>query len=346
MRLNKYIAHSGICSRRKAGDLVKAGAVKVNGEVHINPAYEVQKEDTVEFKGKILKPARKMIYILMNKPKNVVTTTSDEKARRTVMDIIQPKVTERIYPVGRLDRMTTGLLLLTNDGDLAKKLTHPSYGVVKRYHVILNKVVTEQHLKAIKKGLHLEDGVAQVDDVDWIIGSDNDEVGIEIHMGKNRIVRRIFESLGYTIVRLDRVYYAGLTKKDLPRGWFRPLKLKEIIMLKHFTGTDPAKNAEEEPVFESPKEEKPAKRKSSPYKKEDRPTQKKRPEERPKKRTVQPKKDWSRMKKSDPFKKESSPKRASSSPKKEERPKKEWKPMKGPAPSKPANKGWARKKRS
>jgi len=238
MRLNKYIAHSGICSRRKAGDLVKAGAVKVNGEVLSNPAYEVQKDDKVEYKGKVVRPVRKMIYILMNKPKNVVTTTSDEKARRTVMDIVQHKVSERIYPVGRLDRMTTGLLLLTNDGDLAKKLTHPSHGVVKRYHVILNKVVTEQHLKAIKKGLRLDDGVAIVDDVDWIIGSDNDEVGIEIHMGKNRIVRRIFESLGYTVERLDRVYYGGLTKKDLPRGWFRPLKSKEIIMLKHFSGNE------------------------------------------------------------------------------------------------------------
>jgi len=187
MRLNKYIAHSGICSRRKAGDLVKAGAVKVNGKVLDNPAYEVQKEDTVEYKGKVVRPVRKMIYILMNKPKNVVTTTSDEKARRTVMDIVQNKVSERIYPVGRLDRMTTGLLLLTNDGDLAKKLTHPSHGVVKRYHVILNKVVTEQHLKAIKKGLHLEDGLAMVDDADWIASTTEGsrkktcrEVGLEI----------------------------------------------------------------------------------------------------------------------------------------------------------------------
>ena len=238
MRLNKYIAHSGICSRRKAGDLVKAGAVKVNGEVHINPAYEVQKGDKIEYKGKVIRLERKMIYILMNKPKNVVTTTSDEKARRTVMDIVDNKVSERIYPVGRLDRNTVGLLLLTNDGDLAKKLTHPSHGVKKRYHVVLDKVVTEQHLKAIKKGLRLEDGVALVDDADWIIGSNNDEVGIEIHMGKNRIVRRIFESLGYTVEKLDRVYYGGLTKKDLPRGWFRHLKHKEVIMLKHFSGSD------------------------------------------------------------------------------------------------------------
>ena len=179
-------------------------------------------------------PEKKMVYILMNKPKNVVTTTSDEKARKTVLDIVQKKVTQRIYPVGRLDRNTVGLLLLTNDGDLAKKLTHPSHGVKKRYHVVLNKVVTEAHMNAIRKGLKLNDGIATVDDLDWIIGSDNSEVGIEIHMGKNRIVRRIFESLGYTVEKLDRVYYGGLTKKDLPRGWFRPLKAKEIVMLKHF----------------------------------------------------------------------------------------------------------------
>ncbi len=234
MRLNKYIAHSGICSRRKAGDLVKAGEVKVNGALEINPAYEVQKDDVVIYKGKKVVPEKKMVYILMNKPKNVVTTTSDEKARKTVLDIVQKKVKQRIYPVGRLDRNTVGLLLLTNDGDLAKKLTHPSHGVKKRYHVVLNKVVTEAHMKAIKKGLKLNDGIATVDDLDWIIGSDNSEVGIEIHMGKNRIVRRIFESLGYTVEKLDRVYYGGLTKKDLPRGWFRPLKTKEIVMLKHF----------------------------------------------------------------------------------------------------------------
>ncbi len=235
MRLNKYIAHSGICSRRKAAELVKGGLIKVNGKVEPNPAYEVQKTDVVIYKGKKIFPEKKLVYILMNKPKNVVTTTSDEKARKTVLDIVANKVSERIYPVGRLDRHTTGLLLLTNDGDLAKKLTHPSHGVKKRYHVILNKEVSEKHLKAIKKGLKLDDGPALVDDIDWIIGSDNNEIGIEIHMGKNRIVRRIFESLGYTVEKLDRVYYGGLTKKDLPRGWFRPLKAKEIIMLKHFS---------------------------------------------------------------------------------------------------------------
>ena len=235
MRLNKYIAHSGVCSRRKAGDQVKSGQIEVNGTKEINPAYEVQPKDVVTYKGRKLRIERKAIYILMNKPKNVVTTTNDEKARKTVMDIIGSKVTERIYPVGRLDRNTVGLLLLTNDGDLAKKLSHPSHGVKKRYHVVLDKVVSEDHLKKIKKGLNLEDGYAQVDDIDWIYGSDNSEVGIEIHIGKNRIVRRIFESLGYKVLKLDRVYYGGLTKKDLPRGWFRHLKKKEIIMLKHFT---------------------------------------------------------------------------------------------------------------
>lgn len=234
MRLNKYIAHSGVCSRRKAAELVKDGKIQVNGKTEINPSYMVQETDTVKYNGKKLKRNTKMIYILMNKPKNVVTTTSDEKARKTVLDIVQKKVTERIYPVGRLDRNTTGLLLLTNDGDLTKKLSHPSSEVKKRYHVVLDRPVTEEDMAAIRKGLILEDGKAVVDDLDWIIGSDQSEVGVEIHMGKNRIVRRIFEHLGYEVERLDRVYYAGLTKKDLPRGWFRELTKQEVIMLKHF----------------------------------------------------------------------------------------------------------------
>ena len=233
-RLNKYIAHSGVCSRRKAAELVKNGEITVNDKINKDPSYLVQEDDRVSYKGKKLRLERKKIYILMNKPKNVVTTTSDERARKTVMDILENKVKERIYPVGRLDRNTTGLLLITNDGDLATKLSHPKHGVRKRYHVILDKPVTEDHLKLIKKGLTLDDGKAVVDDIDWIIGSDNSEIGIEIHIGKNRIVRRIFEHLGYHVEKLDRVYYGGLTKKDLPRGWFRHLKPKEIIMLKHF----------------------------------------------------------------------------------------------------------------
>jgi len=234
MRLNKYIAHSGVCSRRKAAELVKAGKVQVNGKIERNPAYEVQPKDKIEYNGKRLRNQTKMIYVLMNKPKNVLTTTSDDRARTTVMDILKNKVPERIYPVGRLDRNTTGLLLLTNDGKLAKKLSHPSHKIKKRYHVILDKPVSSEHLEQIRKGITLEDGPVPVDDIDWIIGSDHSEIGIEIHIGRNRIVRRIFESMGYQVERLDRVYYAGLTKKDLPRGWFRPLSKKEVIMLKHF----------------------------------------------------------------------------------------------------------------
>jgi 23S rRNA pseudouridine2605 synthase len=235
MRLNKYIAHSGVCSRRKAAELVKEGKILVNKKVESNPSYEVQEKDKVEYNGRILRPEKDLLYILMNKPKNTVTTTSDEKGRRTVMDIVEKKIKQRIYPVGRLDRQTTGLLLLTNDGELAKKLSHPSHKVKKQYHVVLDKVVTEEHIESIRAGLQLEDGIANVDEIDWIIGSDKSEVGIELHIGKNRIIRRIFEHLGYQVEKLDRVYYAGLTKKDLPRGWFRELSEKEIIMLKHFT---------------------------------------------------------------------------------------------------------------
>lgn len=235
MKLNKYIAHSGICSRRKAAELVKAGKVLVNGQVQVNPAYEVLEKDKVNVNGRRVRPITKKVYILLNKPKNIVTTTFDDKGRRTVMDILGESIKDRIYPVGRLDRNTTGLLLLTNDGDLAKKLSHPRYMMKKQYHVVLDKVVSKDHLDAIKKGLILEDGKAEVDDIDWIIGSDGSEVGIEIHIGKNRIVRRIFEHLGYKVEKLDRVYYGGLTKKDMPRGKFRPLTEDEVKMLKILT---------------------------------------------------------------------------------------------------------------
>jgi 23S rRNA pseudouridine2605 synthase len=169
----------------------------------------------------------------MNKPKNVVTTVSDEKGRRTVIDLLRNKVKERVYPVGRLDKNTTGLLLLTNDGDLAKKLAHPSYEIQKFYQVRLDRDASQDDLDKIKAGLVLEDGVAEVDGVDYVQGKQN-EIGIQLHSGKNRIIRRIFEHLDYQVIKLDRVYYAGLTKKDLPRGWFRPLTKQEIIMLKHF----------------------------------------------------------------------------------------------------------------
>ena len=234
MRLNKYIAHSGKCSRRKAADWVKAGLVTLNGVTEKNPAVLVQEEDVVTVKGERVKPESSKVYLLLNKPKGIITTVSDERERRTVMSLIKG-VKERIYPVGRLDRNTTGLLLLTNDGELAQKLSHPSGKVKKVYHVVLNDALREQDLEKISKGLELEDGVAQVDSISWIEGKPKWEVGIELHIGKNRIVRRIFESLGYEVVRLDRTYYAGLTKKNLGRGRYRRLSDKEIRMLRHFT---------------------------------------------------------------------------------------------------------------
>ena len=176
-----------------------------------------------------------MVYYLMNKPKDTITTASDEKGRKTVMDLIKNKVKERVYPVGRLDRNTTGLLILTNDGDLALKLSHPRHRVKKIYHVVLDRTLRKPDLEKILAGVQLEDGLAEVDGIDYVDNQPKNEVGITIHIGKNRIVRRIFESLGYQVERLDRVYYAGLTKKDLPRGFVRPLTKQEVIMLKHFT---------------------------------------------------------------------------------------------------------------
>lgn len=234
MRLNKYIAHCGICSRRKAADYVKGGHVTVNGQKEINPAYEVQDEDVICFKGKVVTPEEKKVYVLLNKPKETITTSSDEHGRRTVMDIVGHHYKERIFPVGRLDRATTGLLLITNDGDLAKKLSHPSHKVSKVYHVSLDKDMSEVHFEQIKKGLTLDDGFALVDGLFYVKDSVKSELGIELHIGKNRIVRRIFEHLGYRVKKLDRVYYGGLVKKDLTRGRFRDLTEQEIIMLKHF----------------------------------------------------------------------------------------------------------------
>ncbi len=233
MRLNKYIAHCGIDSRRKSAEYVKEGKVAVNGEVITNPGHEVEKTDKVTYEGKLVKLESKKVYILMNKPKNTITTLSDEKGRKTVMEIIEKKINERIYPVGRLDRDTTGLLLLTNDGDLAKKLSHPSYMVEKIYQVTLDKQITEADFNAIKKGLQLEDGLAPVDGLHLKDGLGH-EIIIKIHIGRNRIVRRIFEHLGYQVIKLDRIYYAGLSKKNLKRGWFRELTPQEVIMLRHF----------------------------------------------------------------------------------------------------------------
>ncbi len=234
IRLNKYIAHSGLCSRRKAADLVKAGKITVNGELEENPSYMVQPDDEVVHDGKVLKAEENKVYILLNKPKKVVTTVSDEKGRRTVIDLLGGKVKERVYPVGRLDFMTTGLLVLTNDGDLAKKLSHPSHEVRKLYHVGLDRPITDQEVQKIEKGLLLEDGLAEVDSAKIIPDRDRKELMIQLHQGKNRIIRRIFEHLEHRVIKLDRVNYAGLTKKDLPRGWNRRLTDQEVIMLKHF----------------------------------------------------------------------------------------------------------------
>lgn len=234
MRLNKFIAHSGVCSRRQAAELVKTGQIKVNGEVLKEPGYQMQAGDLVEYKGKVLAIEEQKVYLLMNKPKNTITTLKDEKGRRTVHDLIKSRVKERVYPVGRLDRNTLGLLVLTNDGDLAQKLAHPSYEIQKFYEVTLDKPVSEKDIESIKAGLVLEDGPTPVDAVHYLDEKDKTQVGIKIHIGRNRIVRRIFEHLGYQVKRLDRTYYAGLTKKDLPRGWFRNLTEQEVIMLKHF----------------------------------------------------------------------------------------------------------------
>lgn len=216
LRLNRYIAKGGVCSRRDADVLIAAGRVKVNGEVVQQVGVKVKRTDRVEVDDQVITPERK-VYLVLNKPKDYVTTVEDPLERRTVMTLIEGACKERVYPIGRLDRQTTGVLLFTNDGDLAKKLTHPKYNQKKIYHVFLDKVVQTGDLEAIRKGIDLEDGFIQADDV-RVAEDDRTQVGIEIHSGRNRIVRRIFEHLGYQILRLDRVFFAGITKKNLPRG--------------------------------------------------------------------------------------------------------------------------------
>lgn len=235
MRLNKYLAHCGLASRRAADEYILQGQVQVNGKVVQEMGYKVQPSDEVRFKGKVVKPVNKLVYYLMNKPRNVMCTSSDEKDRRTVVDLLKHDVTERVYPVGRLDRNTTGLLLLTNDGELTKKLTHPSYNVPKVYHVTLDKPFTLKDLEKLREGISLEDGEIKPDSLHYVEELGKRDLYIEMHSGKNRIVRRIFEHMGYEVVKLDRVYYAGLTKKNLSRGRYRPLTAEEIRMLKHFT---------------------------------------------------------------------------------------------------------------
>jgi 23S rRNA pseudouridine2605 synthase len=232
MRLNKYLAHAGIASRRKADELIAEGLVTVNGVVVKEMGHRVTKDDVIKFKGKTI-IAENFVYILLNKPKDYITTTSDERDRKTVMELIAGACKERVYPVGRLDRNTTGLLLLTNDGDLMQKLTHPSKGVKKVYQATLNKPLTKVDMEKIGVGVELEDGLAKVDAIAYADAHDKREIGIEIHIGKNRVVRRIFEHLGYDVVKLDRVLFAELTKKNLQRGKWRFLREKEVTVLKH-----------------------------------------------------------------------------------------------------------------
>ncbi len=231
IRLNKFIANSGLCSRRQADELIRSGEITVNQQKVTELGTKVKSTDEVRYKGKLLQNERP-VYILLNKPKDYVTTVKDKNARKTVMELIKGACTQRIYPVGRLDRNTTGVLLLTNDGELAKRLTHPHYKKKKVYHVVLDKPVTKTHLEQIAEGVKLEDDVVAADAVSYVDSEDKTQIGIEIHTGQNRVIRRIFETLGYKIKKLDRVYFAGLTKKNLKRGRWRFLTQKEINRLK------------------------------------------------------------------------------------------------------------------
>ena len=230
IRLNKYMANAGICSRREADEFIQAGKVKVNGEVVTELGTKIKRNDVVEYDEKVVTPERKC-YVLLNKPKDCVTTSDDPNGRTTVLDIVKNACQERIYPVGRLDRNTTGVLLLTNDGDLASKLTHPKFVKKKIYHVWTDKDITEEDMQRIADGIELDDGEIHADAISYV-SDDRNQAGIEIHSGRNRIVRRIFEHLGYRVTKLDRVYFAGLTKKNLPRGRWRYLTQEEVNYLR------------------------------------------------------------------------------------------------------------------
>ncbi|MCR4680091.1 MAG: pseudouridine synthase [Bacteroidales bacterium] len=244
IRLNKYIANAGICSRRDADVLIATGAITVNGEVVTEMGHKVLPTDEVRYGDQVLQ-REKPVYVLLNKPKDYITTTDDERDRANVMELVRDACEERIYPVGRLDRDTTGLLLFTNDGDLTKKLTHPSSQIEKTYLVELDKPFASIDMAALRNGLELADGVVIPDDVQYVEGADSKkEIGITIHSGKNRIIRRMFDFLGYNVVKLDRVIFAGLTKKDLPRGMWRFLTKQEVAFLKMLS------NKKEEPQGE------------------------------------------------------------------------------------------------
>ena len=230
VRINRFIALAGISSRREAEKYIEAGLVEVNGEIMTNLAYRVMPSDVVKYDGAELR-SETTRFVLLNKPKDFITTVEDDKGRRTVMSLLNGACKERIYPVGRLDRNTTGVLLFTNDGNMAKKLTHPKHGVKKIYHIVLDKPLEREHLEEIAEGITLADGPAPVDSISFVEGMKKNEVGIEIHIGRNRIVRRIFEHFDYKVVKLDRVYFGGLTKKNLKRGQWRHLEKNEINML-------------------------------------------------------------------------------------------------------------------
>ena len=231
IRLNKFMANAGICSRREADEFITQGKVKVNGNVVTELGVKITPTDVVEYEEKVVTPERKC-YVLLNKPKDCVTTSDDPNGRLTVLDLVKNACRERIYPVGRLDRNTTGVLLLTNDGDLASKLTHPKFVKKKIYHVWTDKDITEEDMQRIADGIELEDGEIHADAISYVSDTDRNQAGIEIHSGRNRIVRRIFEHLGYRVTKLDRVYFAGLTKKNLPRGRWRYLTQEEVNFLR------------------------------------------------------------------------------------------------------------------
>lgn len=231
IRINRFLSNSGVCSRREADRLIEAGCVTVNGKIVSELGVKLSLNDEVRFNGQLLTPERK-VYLVLNKPKGFVTTTDDPQERKTVMDLVKNACDERIYPVGRLDKDTTGILLFTNDGDMAKKLTHPSFTKRKIYHVFLDKPLTKAHLLEITQGVELEDGPIAADAIDYSNEEDKREIGIEIHSGQNRVVRRIFEHFGYKVEKLDRVIFAGISKKNLPRGHWRFLTASEINVLK------------------------------------------------------------------------------------------------------------------
>lgn len=230
IRLNKFISNSGICSRREADTYIEHGSVTVNGKLVTEMGYKVKSGDEVRFDGSLISPEKKR-YVLLNKPKNYITTMDDDRGRKTVMDLVQNATEERIYPVGRLDRMTTGLLLFTNDGDLAKKLTHPKHHIRKLYHASLDRKLDLKDLERLRGDVIIEGRKVFIDAVSYVEGQNRTEVGIEIHSGRNRIVRKIFEHVGYKVTKLDRVIFAELTKKNLPRGRWRELTKQEIFNL-------------------------------------------------------------------------------------------------------------------